>query len=459
MYDAPRHDVVIIGASLAGCTAARLFAQEGLSVALVERHSDLDWHKRMCTHYIQACAVETIQRLGLERLLEKAGAVRSRMEIWTRYGWIRHAGVTPSEMHGYSIRRQTLDPIVRRLAAETPGVELFMGRTAYQLLNDGDRLAGVALRDQDGKTLDLPARLVVAADGRNSSVAKLARVPTWSRPNNRFAYFAYYRRLPLASGNDSQFWLLDPDAAYALPDEDGITLLCCWITKDKLEAFRGDRERSFERFMGQLPRGPDLARSERISEVLGALDLPVEVRGGAYSGLALIGDAALSPDPLWGVGCGWAFQSAQWLVDCTAAALSSGGDLNRALKRYHARHRAALGAHYMVIADYARGRRFSFMEKLYVVAGARDPAIAETLLAFGARRTSPWRLVAPLTLGRAVLSNLRRSKAPLGPAIPEPHSAVAGTAIERGTPGISGAQPMDSAQGADGEANRKTAAK
>ena len=30
-------------------------------------------------------------------------------------------------------------------------------------------------------------------------------------------------------------------------------------------------------------------------------------------GLALIGDAALATDPLFGVGCGWAFQSAEWL--------------------------------------------------------------------------------------------------------------------------------------------------
>ena len=31
-------------------------------------------------------------------------------------------------------------------------------------------------------------------------------------------------------------------------------------------------------------------------------------------GLALVGDAALAIDPLWGVGCGWALQSAQWLA-------------------------------------------------------------------------------------------------------------------------------------------------
>src|SRR3954451_21575048 len=38
-------DAVIVGASVAGCTAARLFAQRGARVALVERRPDLDAYK------------------------------------------------------------------------------------------------------------------------------------------------------------------------------------------------------------------------------------------------------------------------------------------------------------------------------------------------------------------------------------------------------------------------------
>src|SRR5262249_5318340 len=116
------YDVAIIGASLAGCTAARLFAQQGLSVLVVEQHSSADWHKRLCTPYSQAGANATIERLGLDSLIVEAGGVRSRMEIWTRWGWIKHAPVSSPETYGYSVRRQTLDPLVRQLATSTPGV-------------------------------------------------------------------------------------------------------------------------------------------------------------------------------------------------------------------------------------------------------------------------------------------------------------------------------------------------
>ena len=51
--------------------------------------------------------------------------------------------------------------------------------------------------------------------------------------------------------------------------------------------------------------------------------MPNKMRPAARPGLAFVGDAALATDPLFGVGCGWAFQSAEWLVDDTPAASSA----------------------------------------------------------------------------------------------------------------------------------------
>ena len=56
------YDVAVVGASIAGCTAATLFARRGASVALIERHSDPNAHKVLCTHFIQPSAVPTIER-------------------------------------------------------------------------------------------------------------------------------------------------------------------------------------------------------------------------------------------------------------------------------------------------------------------------------------------------------------------------------------------------------------
>jgi flavin-dependent dehydrogenase len=44
------YDAVVVGASTAGCTAARFLAFAGARVALVERRPDLDAYKTVCTH-------------------------------------------------------------------------------------------------------------------------------------------------------------------------------------------------------------------------------------------------------------------------------------------------------------------------------------------------------------------------------------------------------------------------
>ena len=59
----PDFEAVVVGASVAGCTAARLFAQRGARVALVERRPDVDAYKTVCTHYIQPSATPTIEKL------------------------------------------------------------------------------------------------------------------------------------------------------------------------------------------------------------------------------------------------------------------------------------------------------------------------------------------------------------------------------------------------------------
>ena len=124
----PGFDVVVVGASAAGCTAAKLYAERGARVALVERRPDIGAYKVVCTHYIQPSATPTLERLGLVAEIEARGAVRNPIDVWTPYsGWIRHRADTP---HGYNVTRGTLDPLLRRMTAETPGVELLLGQTA-----------------------------------------------------------------------------------------------------------------------------------------------------------------------------------------------------------------------------------------------------------------------------------------------------------------------------------------
>ena len=204
----PEHDVaIVVGASIAGCTTATMLGRSGARVALIESHSAPKAFKRMCTHLIQPSGAPTLARLGLIEQIEEAGGQPNDLNIWTRYGWISYSRAwaePPMRDHpAWNIRRETLDPMLRELAAATDGVELMLGHNATALLRDGEgggRVGGVLVRTRDGSEREISAELVIAADGRESQLAKLAGIEGTYTQNNRFGYFAHYRDTPPRHG-------------------------------------------------------------------------------------------------------------------------------------------------------------------------------------------------------------------------------------------------------------------
>lgn len=388
------YDVVVVGASLAGCATAILLGRAGASVALLDQRPDPSAYKTMCTHYIQASAAPTIERLGLAERIEAAGGVRNGAEIWTELGWVRPvlSDSYPYPRYGYDIRREKLDPMIRQLAVEAPGVELLMGQTVVSLLGSNGRPKGVRVADRERNEQEITARAVVAADGRDSDVARMAGVKPRIMPHGRSGYFAYFRNLPLATGETTQIWLLNPDVAYGFPQDDGVTLLAAFPTKDRIPAFKHDLEANFLRYFEGLPNGPDLTQGERISKILGRLDMPNTMRRAGRPGLAFVGDAAMAADPVWGVGCGWALQSGEWLAQELGPALSgwsTDGQVDGAIDRYRKRHRRELMGHFLVTSDYATGRRFTPLERMLFSAASRDQQCAEGFTGFGTRSFRP----------------------------------------------------------------------
>jgi 2-polyprenyl-6-methoxyphenol hydroxylase-like FAD-dependent oxidoreductase len=399
-------DVAVVGASIGGCTAARLYGLAGLRVALIERRPDPAAYKVTCTHAILSSAVPTMQRVGIASLIEARGAVRTHPAAWSPYGgWMKFPTDVP---HGYGVTRATLDPLLRQLASETPGVELITGRTAVGLLSCADRPAGVEIASPDGERTAIPAKLVVGADGRSSDIARIARVPGRVRPHGRFFYFAYFRGLPKTTR--AKLWFAEPNGIAVFPNEDDISVVVAGMHKKHLPEFRADAERSYRAVLASVPDAPPLDDAERTSKLIGKLDVPNVMRPAARPGIAFVGDAALATDPTMGVGCGWAFQTAEWLVDHTAAALQGDGDLDVALDRYRRVFRRRLGLHHWVIADLSTGRPLRANERIAFRAAARDEWVARKIEPVVTRNRSPLGLLGPVVNART----LWQGRAPIG---------------------------------------------
>ncbi len=405
-------DVAVVGASIAGSTTAMLLARAGARVVLVDQRPDPDAYKRVCGHYIQAGAIPTLRRTGLLEEIEAAGGVRSHGRIRSPFGWIRPAADTTAE-RSVNLRREKLDPLLRRIAADTDGVELLLGRTACDLLRDGDRICGVEVTGRDGSRTPIRARLVVGADGRDSRVARLAGVRERRSPHGRFSYGAYYEGAAPEGAPDGTVWLSDPEWAAAFPTDEGLTLYACMPGKERVAEFKADPAAAIEAFVSALPDAPPIREGRLVGVPIGKIDMPNVSRTPVAEGLALVGDAALATDPLWGVGCGWAFEMAELLADSVAPALLGDGSLERGLRRYRRRHARWLGPHARMIERYAVPRPLDPVERLLFSTATRDEKVAEVMNLFGTRSIGPARMIAtalPRALAGRVFSG--RASAP-----------------------------------------------
>jgi menaquinone-9 beta-reductase len=405
--DSP-YDAIVVGASLAGCAAAIQLGRAGQRVALVEKQPDPQAYKRTCSHFIQASGVPAIERLGLLEPIETAGGQRPRVHAWTEWGWVEAPPERASR--GINLRREVLDPMVRSTAAATPGVETMLGWSAERLLQEGGSFAGVAVRNPDGEERELRAPLTIGADGRDSRIAELSQVPVKTSPNARFAYGAYFEGAAPAHAPDASVWFLNPQWAAAFPTDENLTFYAAMPTKRRLPEFKRDPEGALVKFLADVPEAPPIREGRRVGPVLGKIDMTNRMRRPTAPGLALIGDAALAADPLFGVGCGWAFQSAEWLSDAVLPALAGEQPLGKGLDRYRRRHAKELRGHAFFMHDYSKGRRFRPGERMLFAAAARDEKSAVIMDTFATRQIGPARMF-PRMLPRAIAVNTRHALA------------------------------------------------
>lgn len=402
------YDAVIVGASLAGCATAIHLGRAGLRVAVVEKKPDPQAYKRTCSHFIQASGVPALERLGLLEPMEAAGATRPRIHIWSQWGWIE----SPPERapRGVNLRREVLDPMLRSAAAETPGVEMMLGWSAERLLREGEAFAGVAVRSPEGEEREVRARLTIGADGRDSRIAELSAVPEKTYPHNRFAYGAYFEGGAPANAPDATAWFLNPQWCAAFPTDGGLTFYAAMPTKDRLPEFKKDPGQALVSFLSDVPDAPPIRDGRIVGSVMGKVDMTNRMRRPVAPGLALVGDAALATDPLFGVGCGFAFQSAEWLCESVRPALQGAEPLAKGLGRYRRRHAKGLRGHAFFIHDYSTGRPFNPGERLFWSAAARDPETALILESYGTRQIGPAKMF-QRALPKAVAVNVRHALA------------------------------------------------
>ncbi len=179
------YDVVIIGAGLAGCATARALTAADTGsirrILLVDRYPGV--HPRFSGEWIHPRGAAVLDALGFCEPLRKAGAIdvdgfAAFENADATYVDLAYAAIDGERPRGLSVHHKVLVRTLREELRREGRVELVERVVACELRRDSnDRFCGVVFDDGDGGTFEVACDLIVAADGKGSTVRKLAGIP------------------------------------------------------------------------------------------------------------------------------------------------------------------------------------------------------------------------------------------------------------------------------------------
>ena len=309
-------DVAIIGGGPAGSTCAAFCAEAGLRAILIEREKFP--REKVCGDCLNpAC-----------------WAVLRRMEIFERIRALPHGKLDRVEFIAIHGRKVTVD------LPSGDESEIAIKRSLFDnLLLEHAREVGAEIREQsivtaltktaadnwkiDIVTQTISARFLVAADGRNSTVARLCNL--LPRPERERVALQAHIPLPRNFGNRIVLQFLPQGYSGQAPVNETELNLCLVGTPPTISALRQWAERHF-----------DLAADQPWRTITPLTRAPIPA---ARENLFLVGDAARVVEPFTGEGIFYALRSGE-LAAGAIVKITRGQDRQSALREFSRDHAA-----------------------------------------------------------------------------------------------------------------------
>lgn len=327
-------DVVVVGARCAGSPLATLLAREGVRVGVIDQATFPS--DTLSTHIFQAPGINLLQRLGvLDDVLASGAELMGRYDY--RRGDFTSQGRFPSRPgdagQQLSVRRIVLDALLVEKAADA-GAEVMTATKLVGLEHADGRVSGVRVTS-DGEERVITARLVVGADGRTSTLAKL----TGSRkyhvvPSERFAYWGFFEGATPPADPTTVFHMWDGRCVIAGNSDAGLYQVILVPDARYLPEFKADRQAAFlDHARACAPVAEAIEGATLAGKLQGILRFDSFFRESAGDGWVLVGDAGQFKDPTPGQGMTDAFRQSAALAPAVVRGLDgSDAELDDAMR-------------------------------------------------------------------------------------------------------------------------------
>lgn len=336
------YDVIIVGAGPAGSVTARFAAKSGARVLLIDRRPEIG--------IPVLCGEGISQRIDTWDMLEGSDWIATRMDGARIYAPDDTMVTLSKEMAGnetgYVVYRDRFDKELARQAGKA-GAELLLKTEALTLLKKQDMIKGVRV-DQFGEEFDIQADIVVAADGVESKIGRMAGIDTKVNANDLETCFQYTLENVEWPEDYAEFYLGKKRApggyVWVFPKGHGqfnvgIGILANLSSPGKAKAL-------LDQF---IDTHPGLKKGTPVRMLTGAVPVakPIET---VRDNLLLVGDAARHADAITGGGLTTALEGGKIAGEVIGAAVEKQHFDKDFLSTYEKRWKEAFGQ--KLLRDY-----------------------------------------------------------------------------------------------------------
>ena len=357
-----RYDVLIVGAGPAGSSAAYHLAHRGADVLLVDRFA-FPRDKR-CGDGIITAALEELALMGIVGEVQARYSVSRQVALWL-YGTETLSACTATEHFGtnYVAPRLDFDALLCEHALRAGAS--WLDQVTVHTLAEVQPYGVIAVGIHKGAPLSMQARIVIAADGSGSRLARQLRKSLLEQgitapltgPEVRMTRFTamrgYYQnieRLRDADGAMEFYMHTEPGTYYywIFPMHDGLANVGVIAHMQQLRTHRPDLARALRAFL-QSPAVNERTAAAALQGQLGAAPIWSGMRGTALYGdhVLCVGDAAALVHPLTAEGISGALTSGRLAAETALSALEQRDYSLQALSPYG----EAIRARYEMLYD------------------------------------------------------------------------------------------------------------
>jgi flavin-dependent dehydrogenase len=290
---------------------------------------------KLCGDTLNPGTLAILARLGLPAVA--AGGLALDGMIVTGPRGVRVVGRYGTQQ-GTSISRRRLD-MALVVAAADAGAEIdedvLVREASLDTSSHQSAVAGLLVKRRDGRTRRIPARMVIAADGRYSRVGRALGLSRSAAHPRRWAIGAYFQDVE-GLGTFGEMHVRRGRYIGVAPLPDGLANACAVAP-----GVPGPSPAAFlrEALSSDPILGERFAAARMVGNVVSLGPLGVDCSGAGAPGLLLAGDAAGFVDPMTGDGLRFAVRGGELAALEALDALSSGRVADAHVRLAHTRAR------------------------------------------------------------------------------------------------------------------------